>query len=859
MTLTILLPWMAVAAEPFAFALSPAEPGPAYVDCGFLSPEPAGASGPVTVRDGHFVDGAGRRIRFLGTNLTFSGALPTHEQADVVAARLRRFGFNLVRFHHIDGQTAPRGLWADREQTGFDPEMLDRLDYLIAQLERQGVYINLNLHVSRSYPGIDYQAIPYQFRYGKVIDHYHPRLIQLQKDYATALLTHVNPYTQRSYAADPGVAIIELNNENTLLGQGFSPDLLALPDDLLAPLVDGWRAWLAQRYGAVEKAVEAWREGLEPLGDELLVNGDFSAGTTRWTLEVPPPAQGKMTVLDAAGPGGQPALRAELTALGTQPWHFQVHQIGLDLAEGATYTLEFDIRADPPRTLTVGARVDQPDWHSLGLDARIAADTQWRHHRLVFQANRVVPNHSRISFTPGNSLGAIELARVSLRRGVPDDSLANGLTKPPVQGALGRQREDWVAYLIDVERRYVAELRRHLRETIGARAAIISTQASYGDVGGVLREGALSDFVDMHAYWQHPQFPNRPWDPVDWRIANTPMVASESGGTLRGLAQHRVAGLPFSVSEYDHPFPSFYSAEMFPLFAGYAALQDWDAILQFNYASNSANYEQNKVGGYFEMAAHPAKMAFAPIAAVMFRAAGVPTAAEESVLEVPREAVPRLIAKGSGRLAVLWAAAGGEAGLFLQRRLAVRLVDGDGEPRLIGSAGEPPRDGWLAGPEGPFAWRPAPAEEAVARIVGHSAAAVVGRIGGRTVTAGPLSVTLEPTERNFAAVGLAALDTQPLNASRKLLLVIAGAVANRNLGWNADFTSIGRNWGEGPTELEPLTATVRVASDVAGLVVAPLDEHGNPREPLPATFADGAVSFRVEPTQQTIWYAIFAE
>jgi hypothetical protein len=24
------------------------------------------------------------------------------------------------------------------------------------------------------------------------------------------------------------------------------------------------------------------------------------------------------------------------------------------------------------------------------------------------------------------------------------------------------------------------------------------------------------DFIDSHAYWQHPQFPNRPWDSGDW-------------------------------------------------------------------------------------------------------------------------------------------------------------------------------------------------------------------------------------------------------------------------------------------------------------------------------------------------------
>jgi len=42
------------------------------------------------------------------------------------------------------------------------------------------------------------------------------RLIELQKEYAQQLLGHLNPYTKLKYTDDPAVAIVEINNENSI-------------------------------------------------------------------------------------------------------------------------------------------------------------------------------------------------------------------------------------------------------------------------------------------------------------------------------------------------------------------------------------------------------------------------------------------------------------------------------------------------------------------------------------------------------------------------------------------------------------------------------------------------------------------
>ena len=57
------------------------------VDVSWLNDAPAGKDGFLTVRDGHFVDGRGQRVKFLATNFTFGSCFPDHDTADKLAAR----------------------------------------------------------------------------------------------------------------------------------------------------------------------------------------------------------------------------------------------------------------------------------------------------------------------------------------------------------------------------------------------------------------------------------------------------------------------------------------------------------------------------------------------------------------------------------------------------------------------------------------------------------------------------------------------------------------------------------------------------------------------------------------------------
>ena len=157
------------------------------------------------------------RVRLNATNLTGPANFPTHEEAERLAARLARFGFNCVRFHYMDGSYGnfmmppEQGILAldPKSQRALDPARLERMDYLVAALKKRGIYINMNLHVARNLDERDGVA-PGTPGANKGVDQFDERIISLEKEYARDLLSHVNQYTGMSYLKDPAVAVVEL-------------------------------------------------------------------------------------------------------------------------------------------------------------------------------------------------------------------------------------------------------------------------------------------------------------------------------------------------------------------------------------------------------------------------------------------------------------------------------------------------------------------------------------------------------------------------------------------------------------------------------------------------------------------------
>jgi hypothetical protein len=672
----------------FEFVIPDSDTTHNIVDMSFLNEGVAGSSGFVKVDNGHFVDGKGAHIRFFGTNLTFSSAFPDKETAVLIAGRLRKLGMNVVRFHHMDNQSAPGGIW-DAEKKELDAGQLDRLDWLVYQLKLHGIYSNINTHVSRDYPGCDYKGTE-QFNYGKGIDQFYPPYIKMQKDYAKKLLTHKNHYTGTTYAEEPAIAFVEVNNENSLISNWNL--LPKLNNDHRTALLKQFKEWLGMNPGYKKK------DGF---------SGDLMA---------------------------------------------------------------------------------------------------------------IITNY--------------------------------GDKTPEVQ------KEILWSFLMDRELYYGREMVGYYKNEIHVKANIAETQAYYSGVQGVSRESQVSDFDDMHSYWEHPNFPpGQSWSETNWTIRNSSMVTDKETGTLSWFAQHRIAGMPLTISEYDHPAPSFYCAEMFPMLNSFAAFQDFDGIYHFTF---DAPYDGGRIDNFFSSAGHPLKQIFVPVGAVLFRMEAVKPGQHVVQLDLPQSAVLENMVKTGDRIRLhvsnmkyLWQAAGAFPGLAILHPANVNVKASEfklSEPVT-------PTTGPWESETGEIIWDNRDSINAVFKINSPSAKAAVGYIGGKSIDLGNVTIAMDTTRFNWATITVTALDGKPLEKSSKILLVAAGRVENTGWTWNAEKTTVGGNWGKSPTVAEGIPAQL-IFKGMDQFIVHALDPAGNPGSEVPVSNRGDDHIFGIGAQYRTLWYII---
>jgi len=346
------------AGETFPFYLPWDDDTNSVTSLSSLLPSPAGQNGYVHLdTDGHLATDAGR-IRLWGVNTCFGANFPTHADADKIARRMAKYGINSVRFHHMDMSASPDGIWqSTNPDRVLSSGQLDKLDYFINQLKQNGIYADLNLLVSRPLnQGTELNSdinLISDWKVRAAVGFFDPAILDLQKRYATDLLSHTNAYTGKAYTNEPAVCFIEINNENGLVQAFLGGQLDTLPTYYKEELNARWNAWLVARYTNHAALVSGWNSQTNATGAELLANWSFTNGISSWNLEQYDTALVTASVAND-GPSGSNAVKLAITATGSAGWHVQFSQAGLQVQSNTSYTLSFWTRCDPPRSFDAG-------------------------------------------------------------------------------------------------------------------------------------------------------------------------------------------------------------------------------------------------------------------------------------------------------------------------------------------------------------------------------------------------------------------------------------------------------------------------------------------------------------------------
>jgi hypothetical protein len=821
-----------------------------------LLDKPAGRLGPVVVKKDHFYTGE-KRIKFWGVNFAFSACFPSHEQAERVASRLAHFGINAVRLHHMDMFAYPSGIFADDKLETLSPKALERLDYLVAALKKEGIYCDLNLHVSRSYAKSHHwknaEKLPESM--DKMLDIFHPGLIAAEKQYAKDLLTHVNQYTGASYASEPSICMVEINNENSLFYWGGQEALAKLPkpySDLFQKL---WNDWLMKKYASPQSVAAVWDLGAQPRGPNVVRDtGMVSLGQngSPYTIEQHEKAKMKLTRLPS---NHIPLARLEITAVDGTTWHLQFGQAGLKVKKGQFYTLSFRARTEGPKKISVGVSQAHDPWQNVGLTRDITLLPQDADYYYGFTATADDDN-ARISFSVGGAAGVIYLGNLGLRTGGQlgldklNENPANGTVAcwQPGSSWSAQRSADWYDFIQQTDEKYFVDFKNYLHDDLKVKAPVTGT-IGLGPLGTLSQ--SKMDFVDAHAYWDHPQFPNGDWSAKNWNIKNKPMIDNPAGSPLWGLAATRVAGKPFTVTEYNHAAPNEWQAECIPMIASYAALQDWDAVYLFAYSHND-EFEKDHMQSYFDIEGNWTKMAAMPLGARIFLGQNVAPNLNHHTQHYDRQ---DMLADASASYYDMWkfvsrANPPKTWQLLRDHRFAAAFDDGHGF-----NAGN-------TSDYQPIAWESQGAGTGRFLIKDANTSAFVGFATGKfpvqltEYQAENSAVQIEKLDSPFAAIILTSADIGPrdpkdehwLGHSKRLLLFAGARCENTDQQWNPQRTSLSTNWGKAPAKIEVVKATLSLPADYT---VRALDGSGKVMKEFQTTNK----RLKIGDTH-TIWYEL---
>ena len=594
--------------KPFPFAARPAEG--TIADCSYMN-QPITEQQRISVGDDGHLYAGGKRIRIFGTNLS---SFPPVEEAEYWAKTIAAQGYNCVRFHHTDSDWAECFFMHDKawKTATFDESSFERFDKFFYELKKAGVYSNINLLTGRTIRPSAENKLPQELN--KVVDwkdqHCYGFWNEVarddQRDYADKILNHKNSYTGLTYAEDPAVAFVEINNENSMTKCYLDGAVSRFPSSLTAELDVKWTNFLTQKGWDFEKLDQTFNQQ-EQIGKNLIAG--------KPTLEQHSGAKATLTENNGVH-------TIKVTSNGTENWHIQYDFYGFTTEAEQLYTISFKAKASKESNVNVAVMMNHDPWANLGLSKDVKLNKTWQEFSFSVSSLQA-DNKPRLTFgNMGISAGTtFEFSDIKLCKGGSAIAVekAGTLIKFPSYDsyrALPLELRLLVTEFLDaLDDDYWGSMNDYLKKDLHIKSLTFGTALPCAPFSVMSK----FDVVDSHAYWHHPSFPGSSWNTKDYYVKNQSLVSDDKGGTLTDLAKLRIYGKPFSVTEYDHPYPSQFSAEMMPMFAVMASLQDWDCVYSFCYDISQKRPESVKITGYFDQANNPAKIAGVPVAARIFR------------------------------------------------------------------------------------------------------------------------------------------------------------------------------------------------------------------------------------------------
>lgn len=407
-----------------------------------------------------------------------------------------------------------------------------------------------------------------------------------------------------------------------------------------------------------------------------------------------------------------------------------------------------------------------------------------------------------------------QVAALRVEAGVAADAPVPFLRRAAFRDAPDDRFRAEIAFLTDEEIGFQQEMARFLREEVGVKSILIPTADHTYFIAGqpMMRSGAKFDVMDAHVYWQHPAI---------YGQRNEPMVNTPELSIPVKLARTAMTGKAFTVSEVNHPFPSEYGAEMIPILASYAALQDWDGIFFYTFEAKLIGQATPVIGDHFDITQDPVKIAQMPVGAMLFLRGDV--AAARQVVERSYSTAQIDQAARMPRAEQPYFTPGFPMTLPLVHGSRVKCLD-------CAPVAAPPMApaNPLVSDTGELRWRTGEGTSSLS-VDAPRSQALVGFVRDAKVATTHLAADIG---NGFAAITASALDGKPIRTTDRLLVTATAKAGNSGQGWHARHTML-EKWGTAPTWIEPVKGwlLLKDLDGALGVVATPLDGAGQAAGP----------------------------
>ncbi len=376
-------------------------------------------------------------------------------------------------------------------------------------------------------------------------------------------------------------------------------------------------------------------------------------------------------------------------------------------------------------------------------------------------------------------------------------------------------------FYAEVESQFFAGMKKLLREDLGVVVPVVGT-ADHNDGYAAyahLQAQRMLDLVDGHGYWEHPRLGAETW------IRNTPMVNDPLDSTVVQFARSPIGGMPFTISEVNHPFPHEYAAEGFPILTAYALLHDWDGIYWFTWGKGRTGDPKAGIPshGWFDFSNDPVKLAQLAASALMWHRHDIEPAKQRITRSYTAEQALDALRMDRAKERPFFTP-GFARSTPLEHATRFEFADAAPTNRPAFPAGAGLEK--IESDTGQLGWHRADRKQGVVAIDTPRSQGLIGFVKDSGLAVRHLAASVQ---NPFCSLVLSSLDGRPLAEAGQCLLVVTAKATNTGLAWKEDRQTLAQ-WGQGPVAIEPVAGAVllRDIGPVKAMRVRPLHAGGHP-------------------------------